>query len=129
MALQLGGMPGGYGWVFPKGDHINVGVGGWKAVAGSHLREELDATCRAYGLDPASLTNLRGHHLPMQRPGVPVVAGGAALVGDAAGLVDPLSGEGIYAAITSGIAVAPAIEDYLAGRADLARRLPAHRAP
>lgn len=115
VALQLGGMPGGYGWVFPKGDHVNVGVGGWKAVAGSRLREELEATCRAYGLDPAKLTNLRGHHLPMQRPGAPIVAGGAALVGDAAGLVDPLSGEGIYAAIASGTAVAPAIEDYLEG--------------
>ena len=115
VALQLGGMPGGYGWVFPKSDHVNVGVGGWKAVAGGRLREELDATCRAYGFDPADITNLRGHHLPMQRPGTPVVAGGAALVGDAAGLVDPLSGEGIYAAITSGIAVAPAVEDYLAG--------------
>ena len=116
VALQLGGMPGGYGWVFPKGDHVNVGVGGWKAVAGSRLREELDATCRTYGFDPTDLTNLRGHHLPMQRPGTPVVTGGAALVGDAAGLVDPLSGEGIYAAIASGAAVAPAIEDYLAGR-------------
>jgi len=116
VALQLGGMPGGYGWVFPKGDHVNVGVGGWKAVAGNRLREELETTCRAYGFDPADLTNLRGHHLPMQRPGSPVTAGGAALVGDSAGFVDPLSGEGIYAAIASGVAVAPAIEDYLGGR-------------
>ena len=51
----------------------------------------------------------------MLRPGAPLTAGGAALVGDAAGLVDPLSGEGIYQAIASGIAVAPAVEDYLCG--------------
>ena len=116
VALQLGSMPGGYGWVFPKGDHVNVGVGGWKAIAGATLRPALETLCRDYGLDPASMTGLRGHHLPMVRPGAPAIAGGAALVGDAAGLVDPLSGEGIYGAIASGIAVAPAIDHYLARR-------------
>ena len=67
---------------------------------------------------PDALVALRGHRLPMGRPGAPLAAGGAALVGDAAGLVDPLSGEGIYQAIASGIAVAPAIEDYLSGATD-----------
>src|SRR5262252_7434517 len=28
-AIELGVVPGGYGWVFPKGDHANLGVGGW----------------------------------------------------------------------------------------------------
>ena len=27
--IEFGVVPGGYGWVFPKGDHVNVGVGGW----------------------------------------------------------------------------------------------------
>lgn len=116
VVLQLGVMPGGYAWVFPKGDHINVGVGGWKAIAGPRLRPALERVCRDYGLDSSQLTNLRGHHLPIGRPGAPLTTGGAALVGDAGALLDPLSGEGIYAAIASGTAVAPAIEDYLAGR-------------
>jgi geranylgeranyl reductase family protein len=115
VALSLGLLPGGYGWLFPKGDHINVGVGGWKAVVGSRLRETLDAYTRSHGWEPSQLTNLRGHHLPMQRAGMPIASGGAALIGDAAGLVDPLSGEGIYAALASGIAVAPAVADYLDG--------------
>ena len=115
VALQLGGMPGGYGWVFPKGDHMNVGVGGWTGPTGPRLRSELHALCRSYDLDPEAITGLRGHRLPMARPGAPVVSGGAALIGDAAGFVDPLSGEGIYAAIASAIAVAPAVDDYLAG--------------
>ncbi len=113
VALQLGGMPGGYGWLFPKGDHINVGVGGWRAVVGTGLRASLDGLCRAYGIDPGALVAIRGHHLPMLRPGAPLTDGGAALLGDAAGLVDPLSGDGICAAIASGIAIAPAMEDYL----------------
>ncbi len=29
--IELGTIPGGYGWIFPKGDHINVGVGGWES--------------------------------------------------------------------------------------------------
>ena len=114
--LQLGVMPGGYAWIFPKGDHINIGVGGWKAIAGPRLRPALERVCRDYGLDSRAIVNLRGHHLPIGRPGATLTTGGAALVGDAAALLDPLSGEGIYAAIASGTAVAPAIDDYLAGR-------------
>lgn len=114
--LQLGVMPGGYAWVFPKGDHLNVGVGGWKAIAGPRLRPALERVCRDYGLDSSQLQNLRGHHLPIGRPGAPLTTGGAALVGDAAALLDPLSGEGIYAAIASGTVVAPVIDEYLAGR-------------
>ena len=29
VTLELGTVPGGYGWLFPKGDHVNLGVGGW----------------------------------------------------------------------------------------------------
>ena len=116
VALHFGRYPGGYGWVFPKGDHVNVGVGGWKHAMGPRLREHLDAFCRTYGFEMDRLEQLRGHHLPMQRRGMVMAAQGSAVVGDAAGLVDPLSGEGIYAALASGTAIGPVIEDYLAGR-------------
>ena len=121
VVLNLSFVPGGYGWVFPKGDHVNVGVGGWKAQVGTHLRRDLDRFCELYGFDPADVTQLRGHHLPLTRPGSLVAAGGSAVIGDAAGFVDPLSGEGIHGAVASGIAVAPAVEDYLAGRVDSLR--------
>jgi geranylgeranyl reductase family protein len=29
VVIELGTIPGGYCWIFPKGDHINIGVGGW----------------------------------------------------------------------------------------------------
>jgi geranylgeranyl reductase family protein len=118
IVLNLSYAPGGYGWVFPKGDHVNVGVGGWKDQVGTTLRDRLDEFCHLYEFDPASVTNLRGHHLPLTRPGALVAAGGSAVIGDAAGLVDPLSGEGIHGAVASGIGVAPTVEDYLAGRVD-----------
>lgn len=116
VTLELATVPGGYAWVFPKGDHINVGVGGWKAAAGPILRPALQRLCRTYGLDFEDLTGLRGHHLPMQRRGMVMAAAGSAVVGDAAGLVDPLSGEGITAALLSGTAVVPSVRDYLDGR-------------
>ncbi len=118
VALHFGPYAGGYGWVFPKGDHVNVGVGGWKRAMGPHLREHLEALCRTYGFEADRLEHLRGHHLPMQRRGMVMAAQGSAVVGDAAGLVDPLSGEGIYAALASGTALGPVVEDYLAGRVD-----------
>ena len=66
VVLQLGAMTGGYGWLFPKEDHVNVGVGCWKATGGE-LRPQLHALCRSYGIDPERLESLRGHHLPMLR--------------------------------------------------------------
>lgn len=105
LALDLGGIPGGYGWLFPKEDHLNVGVGGWKYLAG-HFRPRLDRLTRHYGLDPAAIEDIRGHHLPVRRGHAPIVRGRVLLAGDAAGLIDPLSGEGIYAAILSGRAAA-----------------------
>jgi geranylgeranyl reductase family protein len=101
LALNLGGIPGGYGWLFPKGDHVNVGVGGWKYLAGG-FRPQLERLTRHYGLHPADVRNIRGHHLPVRRKCAPIAKDRVMLVGDAAGLVDPLSGEGIYAAIASG---------------------------
>ena len=98
--VELGVVPGGYGWVFPKGDHANLGVGGWMEE-GPRLRDHLERLARAHGVDPSELTEVRGHRLPMRELGAPAARGCVLLVGDAAGLVDPLSGDGIYEAFVS----------------------------
>lgn len=113
IALDLGGIPGGYAWVFPKGDHLNVGVGGWKSV-GPTLRARLSQFCRYYGLDERRLYGHRGYQLPLRRDGSPIVRGPAMLAGDAAALVDPMSGEGIWAAFVSGRLAATEAQRYLA---------------
>jgi geranylgeranyl reductase family protein len=114
IALDLGGIPGGYAWVFPKGDHLNVGVGGWKFV-GPTLRAELSRFCAYYGFDETRLYAHRGYQLPLRRDDQPVVRGPAMLAGDAAALVDPLSGEGIWAAFVSGRLAAEEAQRYLGG--------------
>lgn len=101
IALDLAGIPGGYAWVFPKGDHLNIGVGGWRST-GPTLRRELAKFCAYYGFDGARLYGHRGYQLPLRRDDQPIVRGAAMLAGDAAALVDPLSGEGIWAAFVSG---------------------------
>jgi geranylgeranyl reductase family protein len=106
--VELGVVPGGYGWVFPKGDHANFGVGGWMSE-GPRLRAHLERLARIHDVDPAELTAVRGHRLPMREPGAPAARGRVLLVGDAAGLVDPLSGDGIYEAFVSARLAAEAI--------------------
>jgi geranylgeranyl reductase family protein len=111
--VELGTVPGGYAWVFPKGDHVNVGVGGWESE-GPRLREHLDRACAAYGVPADRLESLRGYRLPMRVAGASPAAGRVLLVGDAAGLVDPLSGDGIYEALVSArLAAESALDDDL----------------
>jgi geranylgeranyl reductase family protein len=101
LVLELGTVPGGYGWIFPKGDHVNVGVGGWGSE-GPRLREHLRRLCEHYGFDSEELANVRGHRLPMRRSRTRFGDGRALLVGDAAGVLDPVSGDGIYEALVTG---------------------------
>ena len=113
--IELGLMRGGYCWVFPKGDHVNVGVGGW-LDQGPLLREALHRLCRENSIPVDALQDVRGHQLPLRRPQALAASGRTALVGDAAGLVDPVSGDGIYEAfLSAGLASANAL-DILAGR-------------
>lgn len=113
--VELGQPAGGYGWVFPKGDHANLGVGGW-GHEGPALRHHLQRVAAAHDVPAEALTDVRGHRLPMRRLGAATPSRGRVLlVGDAAGLVDPLSGDGIYEAFTSARLAAEAI---LAGDLD-----------
>ncbi len=110
----------GYGWYFPKGDFINVGIGCTRGADGSlpRRREALVAALRASGRLPADLPlePFRGHAYAVRRQ-APRRLGGArfCLVGDAAGLARDLSGEGIGPAIRSGRLAAEAARAFLSG--------------
>jgi geranylgeranyl reductase family protein len=117
MVLEIAVIRGGYGWIFAKGDHINVGVGG-NGEEAPKLRAELQRMCEAYGIDPAAARDTRGYRLPMRLTPTRIARGRTAVIGDAAGLVDPLSGDGMYEAFLSAQLVAEAALDVLAGRAE-----------
>jgi flavin-dependent dehydrogenase len=114
LCLELANVPGGYGWVFPKGDHVNVGVGGWERE-GPRMREHLARFCREYEIPESSLEDVRGYRLPLLHARARLAKGRLALLGDAAGLVDPLSGDGIYEAFLSAKLAAAETLDLLAG--------------
>ena len=100
LVLELGTVPGGYGWIFPKADHVNIGVGG-SGHEGPHLRRHLRVLCEQYGVELSQLSDVRGHRLPMRRPGTVLARGRGLVVGDAAGALDPVSGDGIYEALVT----------------------------
>jgi geranylgeranyl reductase family protein len=114
VVIELGTIPGGYCWIFPKGDHVNIGVGGWQHT-GPTLRKHLKDFCRRRGFDHSRLQNLRGYRLPARRPNAALSRGRSLLIGDAAGLVDPLWGDGIYAALVSSKLASAAALELLAG--------------
>ncbi len=114
MGIDFAGVRGGYGWVFPKDDHLNFGLAGTD-LGGRKLRTRLDELVRSYGFDPSSLWGLRGHPLPVRQPGSDLFAERALAIGDAAGLLDPFTGEGIFSAIWSAKAAARRLVELLAG--------------
>ena len=130
LVFDFAPLPGGYGWLFPKADHINIGVGAFAPTKNSGApssttvpssakvgspNPSLKQVTRALLLDYAhqklgvtTLSHITGQQLGMGGHTY-IPRGRVLLVGDAAGLVDPLTGEGIHSAIISGQAAAAAI--------------------
>ena len=100
--FDFGALPGGYGWIFPKRDHLSVGV--FKAIPGraTGLRKALEKfiASEAVLLDPRIL-HLQGHQIPLGGRTQTLHKGRVLLVGDAANLADPWMGEGISYAVVS----------------------------
>jgi geranylgeranyl reductase family protein len=90
-----------YAWVFPVGDGTaNVGYGELLRAA-PPTRTVLEQRLRALVPDAAP-QSLRGHRLPLSNGRPSVAHGRVLLAGDAASLINPMTGEGIYYAVASG---------------------------
>ncbi|MGE5140687.1 MAG: geranylgeranyl reductase family protein [Rudaea sp.] len=103
MHADYGAISGGYGWIFPKKDHLSVGVG---VFAGEKV-PDLRAISTRYIESEPSLAGgkeilRRGHRIPLGGGRARYHARRVVLVGDAAGVVDPFTGEGIYYALRTG---------------------------
>ena len=111
--LDLGIARGGYGWVFPKRHILSVGVGAPVQHA-KDLRAYHQRLLKSLNLRKGDIAKLKGHLVPMYQGKTPVQRGRILLLGDAAALVDPMSGEGILNAIKSAQLAAPVIATQLA---------------
>jgi geranylgeranyl reductase family protein len=97
----------GYLWVFPKSDHLSVGIAAIHPKAGE-LQTTLKKVMAGLGISLEGVP-LHGHLIPFYTRPEPLAGARTLLVGDAAGLVDPFTGEGIRLAIKSGVLAAQAI--------------------
>jgi geranylgeranyl reductase len=103
--------PDFYGWVFPHGDTMSIGTG--SADKGFSLRGAVARLRETAGLQNAETLRREGAPIPMKP--LPHWDNGkdVVLAGDAAGVVAPASGEGIYYAMACGRMAADAVEEAL----------------
>ncbi|MEU8681016.1 geranylgeranyl reductase family protein [Streptomyces sp. NPDC048611] len=99
--IDWGPMPGSYGWVFPKGDTLTVGVisARGEGAATKRYLEDFIGRLGLAGFEPSissgHLTRCRAEDSPLSR-------GRVLVCGDAAGLLEPWTREGISFALRSG---------------------------
>lgn len=103
--------PDFYGWVFPHGPHTSVGCG--SAVKGFDMRAAAGRLRAASGLDRVETIRTEGAPLPLKPMRRWDDGKRVLLAGDAAGVVAPSSGEGIYYAMLSGRLAAEAVAERL----------------
>ncbi len=127
--LEYGAVQRGYAWIFPKGDHLNVGAGVFRPRRNNPrgdtgLRQQLQGAIFNY-LDlmqvPYEREQLRFHAHPLPiwngKERLHSRDGRILLAGDAAGLINPFFGDGILHAVKSGLIAADcvanqAVQDY-----------------
>ena len=97
--LEFGALKGGYLWIFPKREYLSVGIGAFRKRK-AKLRDVLTQEMARFGISLDGVT-LHGHPLPIYFRSERLNTTRSLLVGDAAGLMDPLSGEGIRYAVKS----------------------------
>ncbi|MFQ5693132.1 MAG: hypothetical protein ACE5IM_08830, partial [Nitrospinota bacterium] len=120
--IDFGTVPYGYGWIFPKRDHLSAGVAGWESKVGDIKRVMNRFLTSQRLLQKATGMRRQGYWIPARRGSQGVLSTRRCVfVGDAAGLADPLLGEGIYYAVWSGQVAAECLLESLAnetGRVD-----------
>jgi len=105
--IYFGVAKNGYGWYFPKKDYYSVGIGGDNSKG--NILKQANVFFSQSGFD--SIKNQKGAFIPSgKRFDFSKLHNNTIVVGDAAGFVDPITGEGLYFALISGIFAANAID-------------------
>jgi flavin-dependent dehydrogenase len=121
--LEYGAVRRGYAWVFPKADHLNIGAGLFRpdrsdARNDHQVREELQQAIFGYldalqvSYNPSQM-KFHAHPLPIWcgKEQLNTSDGRILLAGDAAGLINPIFGDGILHAVKSGMIAANCVID------------------
>lgn len=101
VVIDFGGIPGAYGWIFPKGDRLTVGAIAAKGDFVDQRRYVTDLVER-YDLAGYDIAHEGGHLTRCRAAGSPLAVNRILLAGDAAGLLEPWTREGISFALRSG---------------------------
>ncbi len=106
--FDFGGMPRGYGWIFPKRDHLNVGV--YSLFGSTDINRDLRDFIAMYAsLRTYDAIEYRGYAIPLKNRRGLYQKGNVWLVGDAAGFAESFYGEGIYFGLRSAVIAGRAI--------------------
>jgi geranylgeranyl reductase family protein len=103
--------PNGYGWVFPKGNHLSVGLGGFGFGRERSLKTIFHDYLKKLEINLPADAETHGYVVPISPRTDGFVRNRVFLVGDAAGVADPVSAEGISFAIRSGQIAASTLVD------------------
>ncbi|MFC1500874.1 geranylgeranyl reductase family protein [Elusimicrobiota bacterium] len=100
--MDYGCIPGGYGWVFPKQDHLNVGIGTSNKKKYTQLKRYFYKFLSNQGFLPKGEDiEISAHPVPLGNKMEKFQNGRTLVVGDAAFLAEPFFGEGIYWSVYS----------------------------
>jgi flavin-dependent dehydrogenase len=112
--IYFGVIEKGYGWVFPKNGKMTIGVGG----SIENIKDiKLSFKEFLLTLGISKEVEYTGATIPYGKYPKNINSKNILLIGDSAGLVDPITGEGIYFSIYSGKAAAECVSDYIGGKA------------
>ncbi|GBD86422.1 putative oxidoreductase [bacterium BMS3Abin03] len=106
--FDFGFLSHGYGWVFPKKKHLSIGLGNMYDDK-ANLNDYLKAYLKKLEITDIIKVEKHGYFIPIQPKKKKFTFGRILLAGDAAGLADPLTAEGISYAIETGIHAADSI--------------------
>lgn len=113
--FDFGSLKNGYIWNFPKIDGYSISAGYLRGKGKAEdLKKQISAYAKQFGID---ITNSQYNEYPLNlwKDNQPLHTNHALLAGEAAGILDPLSGEGIRPAIFTGVKAAEAIAEALSG--------------
>lgn len=115
LAIFFGAVPNGYGWYFVKEGYVNIGIGATaillRETGARQVYHRFVKNLKVNGFLPGNLelAKERAFPLPFKRTVARTVSGKVLLVGDSAGFVSPVSGEGLYYGLKGGQLAAEAI--------------------